>query len=35
MQNKLRRGLAGALIAFVAGFGAFLRMPGAENVRNV
>jgi hypothetical protein len=35
MQNKLRRGLAEALIAFVAGFGAFLRMPGVENVRNV
>ena len=35
MRSRLRRGLTGSLLAFVFGFGAFLRMPGSENVRAV
>jgi hypothetical protein len=35
MTRKLRRGLAGSLLAFVLGLGAFYRAPGAENVRAV
>jgi len=36
MEKKdLRRGMVAPLLAFILGFGAFLRMPGAENVRAV
>lgn len=35
MEKNLRRSLVLALFAFLLGFGAFLRMPGSENVRAV
>jgi hypothetical protein len=35
MDKKLRRTMVGGLLACVLGFGAFLRTPGAENVRAV
>jgi hypothetical protein len=34
-KKELRRGLIAPLLVFVLGFGAFLRMPGSENVRAV
>jgi len=34
-KNELRKGLVAPLLVSVLGFGAFLRMPGAEHVRAV
>ena len=35
MKDQLRRGLIVPLLVAVLAFGAFLRMPGSENVRAV
>jgi hypothetical protein len=34
-KKELRRGLVAPLLVSLLGFGAFLRMPGSENVRAV
>jgi len=34
-KKDLRRGLVAPLLVAILGFGAFLRMPGSENVRAV
>jgi len=34
-KKELRRGLVAPLLVSALGFGAFLRMPGSENVRAV
>jgi hypothetical protein len=34
-KRELRSGMVAPLLVFVLGFGAFLRIPGSENVRAV
>jgi hypothetical protein len=34
-KSEFRKGLIAPFMVFVLGFGAFLRMPGSENVRAV